>query len=387
MRTLDAIVVGAGPAGSFCAYHLARAGWSVMLVEKCRVPREKVCGGALSRKTLDLAGFSLDTVVHHRVSGATLTFRDEMSVQVRLDSVGACTSVRAEFDALLVDQARSAGVDFRDRTRFLAAETSGNRVRVTTDRQTLVARYLLGADGIGSAVRHAVFREAGVRQVPAVEKLLEVPPDVLDHYADNALFDLGGMQRGYGWVFPKRDHLNVGIYSPWGGTALHAQLERFIATHKPLASHRVRARAGFAIPLFDSRRALVSGRTMLLGDAAGFAEGVYGEGIYFAMRSGQLAAEALTGAPDGEAGSRYAGLVARHLAPELRYSNVIGHAYFAFPRFAFRHFAMNARGQRRFAAVLTGETGYRDCFWSALRALPGAVLGPPDRRNARPLVR
>lgn len=366
----DAIVVGAGPAGSHAAYLLAKGGRSVALLDKARYPRDKVCGGGLSRKTLDLADFDLAPVIHNRVRKATLTFRDQMRAEVIMSDVAACTSVRAEFDAFLADRAREAGARFMDGTAFVDADERNGTVTVQTTAGTLTGRRLLGADGIGSTVRKRVFGVHAVRQVPAVEALLRVPQDVLDAFHDRALFDLGGMHRGYGWIFPKRDHLNVGVYSPWGGRALRGQLQAFMAHHDVLARHDVLAQTGYAIPLFDHRRAITRGRCWLIGDAAGFAEGLYGEGIYFAMRSGQLAAQALLESDDASAGTRFEALVRTHLAPELRCSNFLGRAYFAFPGFAFRHLAMNPRGQQKFAGVITGEVSYRECLAGTVRSLP-----------------
>jgi flavin-dependent dehydrogenase len=316
-----------------------------------------VCGGALSRKTLDLAGFDLSPVIHHRVARATLAFRNEASTVVSLEAAGACMSVRAEFDAFLVRKAREAGVHVLEATSFQGMVEDSQGVRVETSAGKLGARHLVGADGVGSSVRRHVFGKGGVRQVPSLEALLRVPAKTLEHFRDHALFDLGGMDHGYGWIFPKRDHLNVGVYSARAGHHLPQQLARFIATHPILAGHEV-----------------IRGRTMLVGDAAGLAEGVYGEGIYFAMRSGQLAAQAIATAAEEAASEAYARAVRTHLAPELRFSNWIGQAYFAFPRFAFHRLAMHPRGQRKFAGVITGDVSYRECFWGALRAVPHWAL-------------
>jgi geranylgeranyl reductase family protein len=372
--TYDAIVVGSGPAGSFCAWRLAAGGASVLLLEKARLPRPKVCGGALSRKALQLAGCDLSPIVHNAVRRATITWRGETSAEVVLDDVGACTTVRAEFDAFLARRAEAAGADLRDGTAFQDALDEGDTIAVKTSAGSFRTRHLIGADGVGSQVRKRVFGDTAVRQVPSVEVLLRVSDATLAGFHDRALFDLGGMERGYGWIFPKRDHLNVGIYSPLGGRQMRAQLDAFLQLHEPLRGAEVLSRVGYAIPLFDRRRRIARGRTLLLGDAAGCAEGVYGEGIYFAMTTGRLAAEAIATAPDGEAGARYAAGLKATLGPELTCSNWIGRGYFTFPRFSFRHLAMDPRGQAKFAGIITGEVNYRDCLWSAIRSAPRWLL-------------
>jgi len=371
----DAVICGAGPAGSFCAYHLAKAGRSVLLFEKLALPRPKVCGGALSRKTAKLVDFDLSPIIHNSVVRATLSYRDEFSAAITLKEAGAFTTVRAQFDAFLASNAVSAGAILRDSTAFLDAQDQGLVVEVKTTGGVFRTRWLIAADGVASTVRKRMFGRRVGRYVPSVEALLRVPDDVMAHFRDHATFDLGGMRRGYGWIFPKRDHLNVGIYSPWGGERMREQLDAFLATHALLRNREVVCRMGSAIPLFDQRSPVALGRTLAIGDAGGFAEGVYGEGIYYAMRTGQMAAEAIIGAGDDHAGRYYGERIARELSPELNLSTWLGRAYFAFPRFAFRHLAMDPRGQDRFTGIITGDATYRDCVVGALRRAPRWLFG------------
>ena len=84
--------------------------------------------------------------------------------------------------------------------------------------------------------------------------------------------------------------------------------------------------------------------------------------------------QAIASQPEGAASDAYVRAVRTHLAPELRFSNWIGRAYFAFPRFAFHRLALHPRGQRKFAGVITGDVSYRECFWGAIRAVPRWAL-------------
>ena len=110
------------------------------------------------------------------------------------------------------------------------------------------------------------------------------------------------MPKGYGWIFPKRDHLNVGIYSPFGGIALRRHLMEFIDRYPALRRRRGTEFRGYAIPLRNRAGLFERGPVMLLGDAAGLAESVFGEGIYFALKSAELAAQSEC-ARDGNAHS------------------------------------------------------------------------------------
>ena len=136
----------------------------------------------------------------------------------------------------------------------------------------------------------------------------------------HALFDLGGMWRGYGWIFPKSDHLNVGVYSPFGAKGLREELARFMGRYPVLSMARSVRYQGYAIPVHNRRGEFARGRVWLVGAAAGLAESVFGEGIYFALKSAAQAAQAFLEAGREPAGEHYERLLRRELLPELRAS-------------------------------------------------------------------
>jgi flavin-dependent dehydrogenase len=112
----------------------------------------------------------------------------------------------------------------------------------------------------------------------------------------------------------------------------------------------------------------------LLGDAAGLADGLFGEGIYFALRSAKLAARALQETAFAPTGKRYAQLLRQELLPELRASEWMGRALFAFPGFAFSHLVSNPRINDDFAGLISGAVGYRECLLRTLVRAPGWLL-------------
>jgi len=368
--TYDALVVGAGPAGSHLAYLLARAGRRVALLDKQRFPRDKVCGGGVSRKSLALLDLDIAPLAQRWISGAFLTYENRAAVVRDLPAPAACTVLRSEFDHALVARARAAGAEFFAETTFIDLHAHGAGVAAQTSRGEFRARRLFAADGVGSAVRARAFGRRVVSYVPALEALVQVPDDALRRFGTRAVFDFGGMPKGYGWIFPKRDHLNVGIYSPFGGTALRVHLDRFIARYPALRRRRGIEYRGYAIPVRNTAGVFERGPVALLGDAAGLAERVFGEGIYFALKSAALAARAEI-APDGGAQrQRYTQLLRRELLPELRAATLLAGALFAFPRFTFRHAVCSARMNRMFAGLITGDTGYRECLHKTLLAAP-----------------
>jgi flavin-dependent dehydrogenase len=244
------------------------------------------------------------------------------------------------------------------------------------------AAYLLAADGIGSTVRNKVFGKNLVHYAAALEAKVNVPDQALQEFGNRVLFDLGGMPRGYGWIFPKRDHFNVGVYSIFGATGLKRHLTTFIARYGSLAGHDGVKYSGFAIPLRNVRNVFERDRVWLLGDAAGLADSVYGEGIYFALKSAQLAANAFRNAGFKPRPGDYSRLVRRALAPELKFSERIGRAFFSFQKFGFERIARSRQLSDYFAGLVLGTVGYRECFYKTLATTPYWLFSPKYEANA-----
>ena len=370
MTTYDAIVVGAGPAGSYLGYLLARSGRRVALLDEQRFPRDKVCGGGLSRKSIALLDIDISRVVHRWITGAFLTFQNRTAIVKDLPCAVGCTVLRNEFDQMLLTRAREAGAHFLGETKFVDLHAHGPWVTARTSRGEFTGRRLFAADGVGSAVRTRVFGRRLVSYVPVVEALVAVPDAALQSFGDRAVFDFGGMPKGYGWIFPKRDHLNVGIYSPFGGTALRQHLMEFIDRYPALRLRRRIEYRGYAIPLRNKAGVFERGPVVLLGDAAGLAESVFGEGIYFALKSAALAARAELARDGGAHSMQYTQLVRHELLPELRAANLLAKGLFTFQEFAFRHAVCNDRINQFFAGLLSGDTGYRECLRKTVLAAP-----------------
>jgi geranylgeranyl reductase family protein len=370
----DALVVGAGPAGSHLAWLLARAGRRVALLDKARFPRHKTCGGGLSRKSLVLLGDAVAPAVHRWIRGARLAFRDCDPVTKDMHLPAGCTVVREEFDGLLARRARAAGAELFEDTALLDLRVARDWVAAITARGEMSARRLYAADGVGSTVRARVFGRDAVRYVPALEALVPEPAQALEAFGARALFDFGALPRGYGWIFPKRDHLNVGVYSPYGGRGLRRYLQEFIARQPALRGGAPIVFRGYAIPLRNVAGEFERGPVALLGDAAGLAEAVFGEGIYFALYSAELAARAALAADAGAEPLAYTRLLRRELLPELRAARWLAACLFAFPRLAFERFVRNARARDLFAGLITGETSYRACLRAAALSGPAWLL-------------
>ena len=377
---VDVVVVGCGPAGNVAAWHLARRGLAVRMLERESLPRRKVCGGGLTRKALDALPFDVSPVVHRRMVGARVRVGRGDAIDLDRDDTGA-TIERAEFDAYMTRQAQAQGVRVSHGTRVVGVELDADRVRVRTDRGDVDAALLIGADGARSAVRASLFPDWSPRWAFAVEACWHGPVDAHEGAACRAAFEFGAIGDGYGWVFPKRDHWNVGVYrvtKPRGDTRLRPALDAFAGSRPELDGCAADAARGHPIPVADARQPLARGRAILAGDAAGLAEGFFGEGIAYALRSGRIAADwAAESLERGGFRPRrpYADAVAP-LRDDLVWSWRLARVLYALPPAALRRIVASPRAQDAMLGLLTGRLGYRD----GLRRL---VLGAPRVLLAR----
>lgn len=286
----DAIVVGSGPAGGTAAYHLGEAGLKVLVLEKETLPRYKACGGGLSIDFLKSQfPFSFEAVLDSVVKSFSYAFGGRMvSMAVQPGVVGMV--MRDRFDAQLLSHARAElrqGVALRS-----VAELPERVVVETQDGEQIACRYLVGADGASSVVARSLGLRRGKTLVAAVEAEVCPPAQVQRRYADRLLFIFGEVRQGYLWIFPKAEHLSVGIAAlrpPRG--ELKATLRQVMADYgislDGLTLH------GHPIPIYTGREPIATARVLLAGDAAGLADPLSGEGIRYAIKSGRLAAEAI----------------------------------------------------------------------------------------------
>jgi len=292
MERWDAIVVGAGPAGCAAAYDLAKAGRAVLLLDRAEFPRHKACAGGLTRKSLRALRYSVEPVVRETVSAIVVEKNREESLQLASRTAVCAMTVRQELDDYCLRQTMEAGAQFDHIGRITAVAETGDGVTVETAERKYAGRFLVGADGVHSRVRQLVFGDAPAwfRRGFALEA--QVYPE--DRRSSALIFDFAPVRHGYGWVFPKRDHLNVGlgVYDDSGTEKLdRARLGLYI--HGRLGDARVEQVTGQYLGFGAENAPTVAGRIFLVGDAGGFADPLTGEGIYGAIASGQAAAEAI----------------------------------------------------------------------------------------------
>jgi geranylgeranyl reductase family protein len=333
----DAVVVGAGPAGSLSAYRLATAGARVLLVDRARFPRDKPCGGGLTLRAIKQLPFGVEPVVEHSVDTMAFRLQYGPSYVRRAREPLILMTQRRRLDAYLAEQAVAAGAEFRDGERVTAIAEDVDGFSVAVADRTERCRLLVGADGANGVAAKAL----GLCAQPVYGVALEgnLPHAARDpsRYAGKAIVELGIVPGGYGWVFPKGDHLNFGIGGWEGeGPSLRERLRELCDAHG-IDAELLENLRGHRLPLRAPEARLARGRALVVGDAAGLVDPLSGDGMYEAFLSARLAAEAAVDVLEGRAESLegYDTAVRRTLARLTSASWGAKHAFDRFPRLAF----------------------------------------------------
>jgi geranylgeranyl reductase family protein len=326
---MKVLIVGGGPAGATAARTLARAGVTVQLLDRSNFPRNKPCGGGISLRVLRRFPYlepALQRIATHTVSRLYLEGPDGEAAVIESTEPAALMIRRVEFDALLVSLAVEAGAELISGADIVQAAMADHRVAlVARDGRRFEAPIVIAADGVHSAIgRRLGLRNGWPPASVALDMMEETPRTLLRDVDPSTLWVAYGFDpasagspgngnghrkerhraaEGYAYIFPKRDHVNIGI----GYVLAHYrdaidaapyELQRGFVDH--LKSRGIvegesvkRNFTPFHIPVGGPLRQPGRGRVLLAGDAGGFVNGFTAEGIYYAMVSGDLAAKAI----------------------------------------------------------------------------------------------
>jgi geranylgeranyl reductase family protein len=312
----DVAIVGAGPAGSTAAYHLATGGASVLLLDKATFPRDKPCGGGVTARAARLLPFSIEPVVEDVVDRMECGLRYGSHVTRRARSPLAYMTQRSRLDHFLLQKAAAAGAEVREGE--------------TADAREIDARIVIGADGCNGSSAKQLGLADGVVHGVALEA--NYPHEA--RYAGGMVLEIAVIRGGYGWIFPKADHLNVGV----GGNGeeaskLRGELRRMCEAYgiDPESATETR---GYRLPMRLPRTLLARGTTAVIGDAAGLVDPFSGDGMYEAFLSAKLVANAALDVLAGRAENldAYQTGVERRIVPLTRAGWGAKSAFERFPR-------------------------------------------------------
>ena len=390
MPAVDVAVVGAGPAGTSTAIHLARAGRRVVVLDKATFPRDKCCGDGLTAgalRTLERLGLDpsdvpswqpVDDVVVRSPSGREVVFP-----LPRGQGAFAAVARRTDLDAALVALARDAGATVLEGCPLDDVRVDADRIVLNGD---LATSHVVGADGMWSPLRKALgadepgylgewhaFRQyfTGVADRAARELVVWFEPDLLPGYAWS--FPLPGGVANVGFGIQRDGAPTKAMKAMWPDLLDRPHIRSFLgADAVPESPHKAwpsPARVG-RLPLTAA-----GGRVLFAGDAAAVTDPMTGEGIGQALLTGRLAGEAIAAALDApsEVVARYERDVAHHLFADHRMSRRLGRVL-AHPR--------GARGAIRVVAG-SGAWGRRNFARWMFEDEPRAIVTTPRRWHRR----
>jgi geranylgeranyl reductase family protein len=307
--TYDVIVVGAGPAGSTAAKNLAEKGIKVLLLDKAIFPRDKPCGGGLPTRVQKR--FPYIEPYLNSVSYGTSMFSSSLRYKCDLirDKPFLEMVLRKDFDYGLLSLAQKAGAAFLGGKSVVDVVVQKDKVSVMLeDGQTMETQMVIGSDGMHSVVAEKtnLSKKLEVLCVSLMQEQPMTPKQLTTFFTKKRmiyLFIKAHGIAGYAWVFPKKNSVNIGIGEFQSAVSkakpkipLKETYERFIATlqEKKLlpANFPIENLKGATLPIFPLENTC-GDRVLLCGDAAGFINPITGEGIYYAMVSGQIAADVI----------------------------------------------------------------------------------------------
>ena len=393
--TYDAIVAGAGPAGSTAARLLAERGASVLLLDKHRFPRDKPCGGGVTLRAASVQDIDLTPVIERTIYGARFSLRLGESFDRTYANPLTYMTQRCRLDALLAERAVDAGADFHDGEAVREVDVSvGARhpskgesrneceepsksnehsavenampprpvVMIRTSHGAYLTRVLIAADGANGVTARSASLNPRFEEAVALEGNLPYSPDIPTDWREYVGIDLGGLAGGYGWVFPKAEHLNVGVGAwKYAAFTLRPKLGDLCRRYGFDAA-RVENLRGHHLPLRTAGSQIARGPIALVGDAAGLIDPLSGEGIHMAFASGRLAAEHAMRYLSGESDnmSAYEQAVDHQLQPELDVSRRLQELFHFAPPPYLALMRRNRKFWLFFCHLVRGELTYLD---------------------------
>lgn len=389
--TYDVIVVGAGPAGSIAARDCANKGFKTLLLEKYPLPREKPCGGAVMYRGLRTIGKRVpEHIIEQRIFGLRFLLPDGSASEFVSNKLIGITVFRDRFDEFLARGASDAGADLVDNARVVDARISEEATHVRiADGRKYSAKYLLGADGVNSIVSRALGLRPKRKDLSRIGLGMEADfhvgkEGVMKATGGNpTILEVCAVDHrvSYGWVFPKKEHLAIGIAGAGVHMrALRPRFDNFCRTVEKRIniSLNLEKRRTFFLGGDGLRGKNVADRTILIGDAAGFVDPLMGEGIAYAMKSGAFAAEVISKAYDEdrydkERLSEYQDLCHNEFSANFALASRVGvrgpsMAEMILPKVNGHKIASDVM-----TMVARGEIGYADIPYVVLKRLPREI--------------
>jgi len=337
-------------------------GLKVLGIDRATFPRYKPCAGGLTFPAVDLAGLSPDLYSEDLIKSCKITYKSRSPIQVSFDKPFMVTVLREQFDNLLLKEAEAAGMHVLQDVKVTSAESGGDLVQVRTSSGEYRSRFVLGCDGANSFIRKNVNSQSKRKFLPSIEMELELPSREMDTLRSEIILDLGLVREGYGWCFPKKNTVAIGCCGRFAGKKdMQTKLERLVTQIDPMNIGRVLEINTHPIPLYDSENRFARQRLLLAGDAAGLVDPFLGEGIYYALKSGTIAANWITEHFDSDPidSSDYVACIHREMGKDLLLAKRLAYLVYRFPGLFFYLASRRPSVFTRFGECLSKPNSYQ----------------------------
>jgi geranylgeranyl reductase family protein len=370
----DCIIVGAGPAGGSAAYHLAKRGRSVLVLEKESLPRYKPCGGGVSPIIAHWFDFDFSPAISLKVDTIRYTWKMDDPVEAELKTPEPMWMVRRDvFDRFLIQQAQKQGAELRDRTEVTGIEFQNDRWQVATANGPAEARYLIAADGArGPMAKLLGFKDRKRRLAGAleIEALTQVENGHIAH------FEFGMVKNGYIWNFPKADGYSIGIGTFMGGAKQDFKgiLSEYSSMFRVNIEHS--KQYGHALCLWDGNQKLHTQNAVLAGEAACVVDPLTAEGIRPSIFSGIKAAQAIHEALSGNMNAleKYTQTISEEWGSDMAWAQRLAGVFYRFPGVSYKIGVKRPSATQRLGQIMCGQLRYSDVAGRAIKRISSSLV-------------
>jgi geranylgeranyl reductase family protein len=370
----DCIIIGSGPAGGTAAYHLAKKGRSVLIVEKESLPRYKPCGGGVSPVVAQWFDFDFSPAISLKVSTIRYTWNTGDPVEAELNTPEPIWMVRRDiFDHFLIQQAQRQGAELRDSTEVTGIEFKGDHWQVNTASGPIEGKYLIAADGAkGPMAKWLGFKErkrliGGALEAEAITQI---------ENGHMAHFEFGMVKNGYIWNFPKADGYSIGIGTFRGGEPQN--LREIVTEYSKIFGVDFKSikQVGHPLCLWDGDQTLHTQQAILAGEAACVVDPFTAEGIRPSMFSGLKASEAIDKALSGDmnALAEYTQVIAEQWGSDMVWAQRLAGVFYRLPGVGYRLGIKRPSATQKFGQILCGNLRYQDIAGNAIKKLSNSLI-------------
>jgi geranylgeranyl reductase family protein len=360
----DVIIIGGGPSGASAGRRAGKLGLKTLLLEKEKFPRYKPCGGALSEHAISYLDFELpQNIIEWEITGANIFFKDQF-VKAHKDYRMSVLISRDKFDNFMLEKAKETGIHVHTGERVLDCREMDDCVEVDTEINTYQAKFAIVAEGAHGLVKTCV-RPIDTKEKYGVCVVTEIPAEeseIEERLGNSLELYFGVASGGYGWVFPHKTYYSVGI----GGVTKDFQhpkeaMLNFLRENGFNGEYKFH---GHKIPAGGHKRKIAGSRVLLSGDAAGFVDAFSGEGLAYAIISGQFAAKAIAGiclyGGNLKDLRKYESLCQTEFGTHLKYSLIFSKIMHRFPDRTLRIMTSNEKMANKYLDVAEFKLNYKD---------------------------